>query len=106
MPVRRSSIYSLEVLEVTHGVVALSLHVSSGTYVRAIADALGGHCRSLRRTAVGPFTIDEAAPVEDVEIGEVAAALERLPPDALARVGDDVRAGVLALAAETRGDAA
>ena len=31
-------------------------HVSSGTYVRAIADALGGHCVTLRRTAVGPFS--------------------------------------------------
>ena len=26
-----------------------------GTYVRSIAEALGGHCRTLRRTAVGPF---------------------------------------------------
>jgi hypothetical protein len=28
--------------------------------VRAIADALGGHCRTLRRTEVGPFSIEEA----------------------------------------------
>jgi tRNA pseudouridine55 synthase len=34
--------------------------VSSGTYVRAIAHALGGHCRSLRRTEVGPFSVDDA----------------------------------------------
>jgi hypothetical protein len=27
--------------------------------VRAIADALGGHCRTLRRTEIGPFSVDE-----------------------------------------------
>ena len=31
-----------------------------GTYVRAIADALGGHCTALRRTAVGPFRVEDA----------------------------------------------
>ena len=34
----------------------------SGTYVRAIADALGGHCVALRRTEIGPFSVDEADP--------------------------------------------
>ena len=42
--------------------VQLDLRVSSGTYVRAIADALGGHCRTLRRTEIGPFSVDEAGP--------------------------------------------
>jgi tRNA U55 pseudouridine synthase TruB len=42
------------------GVARLDLLVSSGTYVRSIADALGGHCRTLRRTEIGPFTVDEA----------------------------------------------
>ena len=37
------------------GVARLDLLVSSGTYVRSIADALGGHCATLRRTEVGPF---------------------------------------------------
>jgi tRNA U55 pseudouridine synthase TruB len=40
--------------------VTLDLRVSSGTYVRAIADALGGHCRTLRRTEVGPFSVEDA----------------------------------------------
>ena len=37
-----------------------NLRVSSGTYVRAIAEALGGHCRTLRRTEVGPFSVADA----------------------------------------------
>ena len=50
---------------------------SSGTYVRSIAEALGGHCRTLRRTAVGPFTVEEADPERLLPVAE---ALARLPP--------------------------
>lgn len=60
MPVRRSTVYALELLSYEGGIARLELRVSSGTYVRAIADALGGHCRTLRRTEVGPFRIDQA----------------------------------------------
>lgn len=62
MPLRRSRIHALDVIAYRDGVVELDLRVSSGTYVRAIADALGGHCRSLRRTEVGPFSVAEADP--------------------------------------------
>ncbi|MHB1137305.1 MAG: tRNA pseudouridine(55) synthase TruB [Microthrixaceae bacterium] len=47
-----------------------TVECSSGTYVRTLAadlgHALGGgaHLAALRRTAVGPFTLDEATPVE------------------------------------------
>jgi tRNA pseudouridine55 synthase len=100
MPLRRSTVYTLELVDrVAEGTtVSLALHVSSGTYVRAIAQALGGHCTSLRRTAIGPFEIAEAAPVETVELQPVAGVLERLQPDALAKVAGPVRAGVLELA--------
>ena len=37
-----------------------TLEVSSGTYIRAIADALGGHCGTLRRNDVGPFRVEDA----------------------------------------------
>ena len=60
MPIRRSTVRELRLVEFDGRVVTLDLLVSSGTYVRAIADALGGHCVSLRRTEVGPFRIDEA----------------------------------------------
>ena len=60
MPLRRSTVYSLDVVTYTGGRVTLDLRVSSGTYIRAIAHSLGGHCASLRRTAVGPFDIADA----------------------------------------------
>ena len=60
MPTRRSQISALDVITYSSGTVRLDLRVSSGTYVRAVADALGGHCRTLRRLEIGPFSIDEA----------------------------------------------
>jgi tRNA pseudouridine55 synthase len=76
MPVRRSRVDSLDVITYRDGIARLDLRVSSGTYVRAIADALGGHCATLRRTEVGPFRVEEA----DAE--------RIIPPDeALARIG-------------------
>jgi tRNA pseudouridine55 synthase len=60
MPMRRSTVYALDVIAYTGDAVTLDLRVSSGTYVRAIAGALGGHCRTLRRTEVGPFDVADA----------------------------------------------
>ena len=62
MPVRRSRVDALDVISYSDGLARLDLRVSSGTYVRAIATALGGHCRTLRRTEVGPFLVEEADP--------------------------------------------
>jgi tRNA pseudouridine55 synthase len=60
MPMRRMVVHELELEDYTEGVARLNLLVSSGTYVRAIAEALGGHCRTLRRTEIGPFSVGEA----------------------------------------------
>jgi tRNA pseudouridine55 synthase len=62
MPTRRSTISALDVITYSESEVRLDLRVSSGTYVRAVADALGGHCRTLRRLEIGPFSVDEADP--------------------------------------------
>jgi tRNA pseudouridine55 synthase len=76
MPLRRSRVDSLEPLSYEAGLLTVDTRVSSGTYIRAIADALGGHCRTLRRLEIGPFTVDEA------DAGRIVS-LE----DALARLG-------------------
>jgi tRNA pseudouridine55 synthase len=76
MPLRRSRIDALDVIAYTEGVATLDLRVSSGTYVRAIADALGGHCRTLRRLEVGPFSVDEADPERIVPAEEALARVE------------------------------
>jgi tRNA pseudouridine55 synthase len=75
MPVRKSRVHSLELVGYEDGIAELDLLVSSGTYVRAIADALGGHCVSLRRTEVGPFSVDEADEERVVPVDEALARL-------------------------------
>jgi len=79
--VRRSTVYALDVIAYTGDLVTLDLRVSSGTYVRAIAEALGGHCRSLRRTEVGPFSVQDAVVPDAFEPGLLlpeAEVLERV----------------------------
>ena len=101
MPLRRSVVYALDVISYTGeeavSAARLDVHVSSGTYVRALAQALRGHCTSLRRTWVGPFSVDEAADLTAVELTPPSEALARLPAEAVDRVPAAVRAGVLAL---------
>jgi tRNA pseudouridine55 synthase len=75
MPIRRSRVDALDVIAYSGGLVTLDLRVSSGTYVRSIADALGGHCRSLRRTEVGPFRVEDADPERIIPEGAALAAL-------------------------------
>jgi tRNA pseudouridine55 synthase len=81
MPVRRSTVYALDVIAYTGDMVTLDMRVSSGTYVRAIAGALGGHCRTLRRTEVGPFSVADAVTPEAFD-----AALLLTEADVFARV--------------------
>jgi tRNA pseudouridine55 synthase len=75
MPLRRSRVDALEVITYENGVARLDLRVSSGTYVRAIADALGGHCRTLRRLEIGPFSVDEADPERMIPADDALARL-------------------------------
>lgn len=70
------------------------VHCSSGTYIRTLAadlgTALGGgaHLRNLRRTSVGPFTLDDATTVEDISPGPVVDLLRGMP---VLAVDDEVR---------------
>jgi tRNA pseudouridine55 synthase len=82
MPTRRSRVDALELIAYRDGVARLDLRVSSGTYIRAIADVLGGHCATLRRTEVGPFRVEEADPKRLIA-----------PDEALARIGRAADAG-------------
>jgi tRNA pseudouridine55 synthase len=75
MPLRRSQVHALDVIAYTNGVVRLDLRVSSGTYVRAIAEALGGHCTTLRRLEIGPFSVEDADEERVIPAGEALALL-------------------------------
>jgi tRNA pseudouridine55 synthase len=86
LPARRVRIDALEVTRWALPEIDLRVRCSSGTYVRAIARDLGaalgvgGHLTALRRTAVGPFTLDDARTLE-----QLAAEFTVVPIAAAAR---------------------
>lgn len=58
--------------------VALHIECSSGTYVRSLVADLGdAYCEELRRTAIGPFSVDEADPDRPLPLAD---ALGRVMP--------------------------
>lgn len=67
MAPRDIEIYSLEILDYSDGILKIDCSVSKGTYIRSlgrdIALSLGtrGHLIALRRTEVGPFSLDDIA---------------------------------------------
>ncbi len=66
------------------GVLDVEVECSAGTYIRTLADDLGrllgggAHLRNLRRTAVGEFTLADAAPPDECELLPVATAVRSL----------------------------
>jgi tRNA pseudouridine55 synthase len=66
-------------------VLAIEVVCSGGTYVRTLAADLGrllgggAHLRNLRRTAVGPYTLDEAAGPDDCELLAPIEAVRGMP---------------------------
>jgi tRNA pseudouridine55 synthase len=63
-----------------------TIRCSSGTYIRALARDLGaalgtgGHLTALRRTAVGPYTLAQARPLNELEDENRPQSSERVPP--------------------------
>jgi tRNA pseudouridine55 synthase len=75
MPTRRTTVRELDLISYDGRVANLRVVVSSGGYVRSIAEALGGHCVTLRRTTVGPFVVEDADPERILSPEEALAAL-------------------------------
>jgi tRNA pseudouridine55 synthase len=92
--------------------VRLFVRCSSGTYVRALARDLGellgvgAHLAALRRTAVGPFSIEDAVGLAELEAGARPASALLRPGAALAAAGMPcVRVGPTEVARLVRGQA-
>jgi tRNA pseudouridine55 synthase len=75
MPLRRTTVHELEVLDYDGRIARLRMRLSSGGYVRSLAEALGGHCVALRRTRVGPFRIEDVDPERVIPPDEALADL-------------------------------
>jgi tRNA pseudouridine55 synthase len=61
-PERRVEVYRAELLDHDGDRATFEIECSSGTYVRTLIETLeDAYCDSLRRTAIGPFRIEEAS---------------------------------------------
>ncbi|MCE2882409.1 MAG: tRNA pseudouridine(55) synthase TruB [Planctomycetaceae bacterium] len=92
LPARKVVVHRVALEEYAWPIARVSLRCGKGFYVRSLARDLGralgtgGHLASLRRTAVGPFTIDMARTLG--ALPEVIDASSLIPLDhALALVG-------------------
>jgi tRNA pseudouridine55 synthase len=70
MPERQVTVFSLELLDYTYPQIKIRVHVSSGTYIRTLAQDIGtvletgAYCSQLRRTKVAQWSVTDATPVE------------------------------------------
>ena len=69
---RQVEVHELDLVRYEWPVLEISVCCGKGTYIRSLARNIGehlgtgGHCTSLRRTAVGPFTDLQAVALDDV----------------------------------------
>ncbi len=76
-PVRDVEVHRAELLASDGEFAHYEIECSSGTYVRTLVETLGdAYCSALRRTAVGPFRIEDAEREFTVEqVGELVPAV-------------------------------
>ncbi len=69
VPSRKVTIYNIEILEYEYPILKLRCHVSSGTYIRTLAEdigkklGVGAYCESLRRLKIGEYDVKDAESV-------------------------------------------
>lgn len=83
------TVHGMELIDFDAPDVTFGVRCSTGTYVRALARDLGhalgvgAHLTALRRTSVGPFELDDALAVDDLERVEAVQARRVSPLRAL-----------------------
>lgn len=74
IPERKVMIYSLELVDYAYPEIKIRTHVSSGTYIRSLAQDIGdmlgtgAYCTQLRRTKVADWDVQDAQTLTDFGI--------------------------------------
>ena len=74
MPSRSVQIYALELVDYNYPILKIKTHVSSGTYIRTLAEDIGkslgtgAYCQELRRTKIAEYDVDDAKALADLGI--------------------------------------
>lgn len=78
---RRIKIYQIVDIEYKYPVIKFTTHVSSGTYIRTLAEDIGkklgtgAYMSDLRRTKVGDFNINDAMTMEKIDVESIHESL-------------------------------
>lgn len=88
---RKITVFDIEVISIKMPVVKMRVHCSKGTYIRTLCDDIGkklgcgGTMLSLVRSKVGPFVLDNAINLSDIQkakdegrLGELVMAVDSL----------------------------
>jgi tRNA pseudouridine55 synthase len=84
LPEREVEVYRFDELWRSGDRRGFEIECSSGTYVRSLVADLGdAYCEELRRTAIGPFAVEDADPERVISLDEALAFLpeQRLDPE-------------------------
>ena len=79
---RQITIHSIKLTEYSYPIVKLTTEVSSGTYIRTLAEDIGkelstgAYMSALRRTKVGKMDIKEAILLGDIDFAAIAAEIK------------------------------
>ena len=81
----RITVKEFVITAVSGNLAAFRITVSAGGYIRSVAHEMGialgcgAHLASLRRVSAGPFAVEEAIPLKEIEDMSMVALEERMP---------------------------
>lgn len=79
IPERQVTIYSTELIEYAWPLLKIRTHVSSGTYIRTLAEdigaalGVGGYCKELRRTEIADWSVEQSRTIDDINFSTATA---------------------------------
>jgi tRNA pseudouridine55 synthase len=80
-PARRVTVHRAQLIESDRECATFEIECTSGTYIRTLVETLDdAYCESLRRTAIGPFSVPDAGPRE-ITVEELMSFLPEVALD-------------------------
>lgn len=82
---RTVTIHSLGITEYAYPKLMITTHVSSGTYIRSLANDIGeklgtgGYISALRRTQIGEWSVDNAITIDSLSADNLAVSVKPIP---------------------------
>lgn len=86
IPERKVQIYSIDLIKYEYPLVEFAAHVSSGTYIRTLAEDIGSlldtgaYVTGLRRESIAGYSIEDAATINEVTATTIDNHLMKIAP--------------------------